>query len=61
MDFPQKVFNGVFENAIKKSQKLKKKITYLIYHLPDIRRFHFFFSFGAPRLPARLGFGFGFY
>jgi hypothetical protein len=40
------------KNVLKKQPLKKKKKrevpTYLIYHLPDVRRFHFFF-FGAPR------------
>jgi hypothetical protein len=52
MDFPQKVFNGVFELPLlrKKISKLKKKKylpTPFSGHLPDIRRFHFF-SLDAP-------------
>jgi hypothetical protein len=31
-------------NAQKRHKKKKKVPTYLIYHLPDIRRFHFLFS-----------------
>jgi hypothetical protein len=41
------------KNVLKKTATKKKKRevpTYLIYHLPDIRRFHFFLFFGAPRL-----------
>jgi hypothetical protein len=64
MDFPQKVFFGVFDlpllrNAFllrKKISKKKKKRevpTYLIYHqIYDIRRFHSFF-FGAPKGPPK--------
>jgi hypothetical protein len=65
MDFPQKVFCGVFElpwlrNAQKRHKKNLKNHTKkerhlptpFSGHLPDIRRFQFFFSFakgfGAP-------------
>jgi hypothetical protein len=60
MDFLQKVFYGVFElpllrNAQKRHKKnltQKKKVpTYPICHLPDIRRFQFYFS-SAPLAAA---------
>jgi hypothetical protein len=61
MDFPQKVFYGVFElPLLRNAQKLHKKSQIFINykkkrhlptpfsgHLPDIHRFNFFF-FGAP-------------
>ena len=46
MYFP-KTFYGVFELPLLRNahnQKKREVPTYLIYHLPDIRRFHFFFS-----------------
>jgi hypothetical protein len=68
MDFPQNVFYGVFElpllrNAQKRLKKIKKLIknkapTPFSGHLPDIRRFQFFFLWRPLRHPG-LGLGLG--